>query len=471
MPAATPSVASELAGWLAFLAVPPAVYFFGVAADIDEQAALFAAILAAAVILWVFSLVDEFVPPLAAVVAALFVGLAPPEVALGGFAAPTLVALLGVFALSAAMRESGLSRRVIRAVLARIPDRPFFRRLVMLLGGYGLSPITPSGNNRMAILLPLYRDALADADRPSGTADATALFAATYSGAMLFSPMLPTSKSANLTAVGLLPEQVQQQFVGPFWLVAAAVAAVGVTLWHLGLSAWMFPDSDTPGRDGVVDTGTKGARSVPERSSGQEWIAGAGFAFFLVGVATVSWHHVQPAWIAGTVLVGLLLSGFFGRESFRRQIDWPMLFFLLGVDCMVRIMNHLGLDAALASAVGGLYGFVDGRIERFLLASLVTTLIVRLALPVTAGMLTATVILLPIAATHGIHPWICVFATAVFSDIFFLPYQSSVYLQACSEAGETFDAGRFMAYNRGMNLARVAVAFASIPWWRWLGLV
>jgi hypothetical protein len=34
----------------------------------------------------------------------------------------------------------------------------------------------------------------------------------------------------------------------------------------------------------------------------------------------------------------------------------------------------------------------------------------------------------------------------------------------------TFDEPRFMAYNMQMNLARVAVAFLSIPWWRWLGL-
>ncbi len=462
---------SELVGWFLFLVVPPTVYVAGVSADADEQAALFAAILAGAVMLWIFSLVDEFVPPLAAVVATLFVGLAPPEVALGGFASPTLLALLGVFALSAAMRESGLSRRVIRAVLARVPDRPVFKRLVLLLGGFSLSPITPSGNNRMAILLPLYRDAVSGGGRPAEVAAATALFAATYSGAMLFSPMLPTSKSANLAAVGLLPEQVQEQFVGPFWLLAAAVAAVGVTLWHLGLLGWMFPADSGGGDPSDPPLGPGVAAEPLQRATPAEWIAGAGFAFFLIGVATVSWHHVPPAWIAGVVLVGLLLSGSFGRESFRRQIDWPMLFFLLGVDCLVRIMDHLGLGAALAEAVGGLYGIIDGRIERFVAAGLVTTLVVRLALPVTAGMLTSTVILLPVGAAHGVHPWICVFLTALFSDIFFLPYQSSVYLQACSQAGETFDHGRFMTYNHGMNLARVAVAYASIPWWQWLGLV
>ena len=126
---------------------------------------------------------------------------------------------------------------------------------------------------------------------------------------------------------------------------------------------------------------------------------------------------------------------------------------------------------AIAEATAHLYAFVDGRIERFVLAVLATAIVARLALPVTAGMLVTVVVLLPVASAQEIHPWICVFLAAMFSDIFFMRYQSSVYMQARSQgATASFDEGRFMAYNLWMNLARVAVAFLSIPWWRWLGL-
>jgi hypothetical protein len=110
--------------------------------------------------------------------------------------------------------------------------------------------------------------------------------------------------------------------------------------------------------------------------------------------------------------------------------------------------------------------------ELFILAALATTVVIRLALPVTAGMLVSVVILLPVAESHGIHPWICVFLTAMFSDIWFLPYQSSVYLQVLSQGcGDTYDQRRFLLHNFWMNLARVVVAYASIPWWNWLGLL
>ena len=459
----------DVIGWAAVLAVPPAVSLAGVGAGFAVEASIFTAILTAAVLLWVFSLVDEFIPPIVVVVATLFINLAPPEVALAGFASPAFMTLLGVFALSAAIGISGLARRIMLMLLARLPDRPFFHQFVLLAGGYLLSPITPSGNNRLSLLLPLYSEMLAGLRLPSGGPAATALMAAAYSGAMLMSPMLPTSKSSNIAAVALLPVQTQQEFLGLFWLVAAGVAALGLTLAHLVVSTRLFP--------------TAAGRSLPREEmasmirqlgpvSASEWITLGCFVFFLGGAMPVPWHHVSAAWLAGCVLVVLLVSGVLGREAFRTRIDWAMIMFLLGVDGIVRIIGYLGLDDAIAHLTADGYGFVGTSIISFILAALVTTLLIRLALPVTAGMLVSVVILLPVAAAAGVHPWICVFLTAMFSDIFFFPYQSSVYLQAVSQGlGDTFDEQRFMAYNSRMNVARVVVAFLSIPWWQWLGLL
>ena len=458
----------ELVGWAMTIGLPPLVYFLLLQAEATVQAAITAAICTAMILLWGFSLLDEFIPPLVAMVATLFIGLAPPEVALAGFSSPGLITLLGVFALAAIITTSGLSYRIMLWLLLRLPDRPFFHQLVVLFGGYLLSPITPSGNNRIALLLPLYRDMLEGLRLARGGTAATALMAATFSGAMLMSPMMSTSKSANIAAVNLLPVQIREEFIGLFWLVAAGVAAVGVTLFHGLVSAQLFSSPE--------------AQPLPKRRiaqqlrllgplSSSEWLSVAGFLFFLVGAATYSWHHVPPFLLAGCVLVGLLLSGQFSKQDFRQQIDWPMLFFLLGVDSITRVMDYHGLQSSLAEAIAGYFGFINGRIDLFILAALATTLIVRLALPVTAGMLVSVVVLLPVAAAHGIHPWICVFLTAMFSDIWFLPYQSSVYLQVLFQGcGETFDPPRFFRYNLWMNLARVVVAYASIPWWNWLGL-
>lgn len=460
---------AEMIGWVLLIILPPALFFICKTEGFTTQASLFSAILTATVIMWVFTLVDEFIPPIVAVVAALFIGLAPAPVALAGFSSPGMMTLIGVFALSASIGSSGLSYRFMLWLLYKLPDRPVYQQSAMLMGGYLLSPITPSGNSRLSLLIPLFRDMMEGLKLPKGGKAATALMAATFSGAMLFSPMLSTSKSSNITAVNLMPVQIQEQFLGLYWLLAALVAAVGITLFHLGASRWLFSsEQQAP----LPKDRIRVQLQLLGPMTGGERIALTGFIFFLLACGSVSWHHIQPAWIAGCVLIGLLVSGALGKKAFRDQLDWPMVFFLLGMDGITRILDHLELDTVLAKVMTGWFGFVGGRIELFILAALGTTLLVRLGLPVTSGMLVSAIILMPVAEAQGIHPWICIFMTAMFSDIWFRPYQSSVYTQVLSQGlGAHYDIPGFMRYNQLMNLARVVIVFVSIPYWKWLGLL
>ena len=251
--------------------------------------------------------------------------------------------------------------------------------------------------------------------------------------------------------------------------MAALVAAVGMTLCHLAAVRWLFP-SENPAP--LPKERIRAQLEILGPMTSEERIALAGFAFFLVASASVSLHHVPPSWIAGIVLIVILVSGALGKKEFREQLDWPMVFFLLGMDGITRIMEHLELNAVLAKIMTAWFGFVGGNLWLFVLAALATTLLVRLALPITSGMLVSTIMLLPVAAAQGINPWICVFLTAIFSDIWFLPYQSSQYTQVVSQGFEShYDVPGFMKYNHLMNLARVVVVFMSIPYWKWLGLV
>ena len=464
----SPLTGREIAGWIAAIVLPAGIYFGCVSGGFTTQIALFAAILGMVVVMWLFAIVDEFIPPIIAIVATLFVGLAPPTVALGGFASPSLMTMIGVFALASTIASSGLSYRVMLWVLARLPDRPFWQQTSILLGGMALSPIVPSGNSRLSILLPLYRD-MADGLRlPPRSTALTALMAATLSGALLFSPMMATSKPSSIATLNLLSVQAQHEFSGLFWLVAAGVAMVGLVGFHFLFMRWLLP-AENPNplpkeriREQLQLLGPLGFA---------EWLALGSFVAFLAGTATVSLHHVQPSWIAGCVLVTLLVCGSLGKMDFRKQLDWPMVFFLLGIDGLVRIMSYLKVDALIAKVVSGHLGFIDGSIELFVLAALVITVALRIGLPIAASALISAVILIPVAEANHINPWICIFLAALFSDIWFFPYQSSVWMQAASKGQtEAIDRVQFTRYNQCMNAARVAVAFLSIPYWKWLEL-
>lgn len=464
----SPLTGREIGGWIAAIVLPVGIYFGCVSGGLTTQSALFAAILGMVVVMWVFAIVDEFIPPIIAIVATLFVGLAPPTVALGGFASPSLMTMIGVFALASTIASSGLSYRVMLWLLARLPDRPFWQQTSMLLGGMALSPIVPSGNSRLSILLPLYRD-MADGLRlPPRSTALTALMAATLSGALLFSPMMATSKPSSIATLNLLSVQAQHEFSGLFWLVAAGVAMVGLVGFHFLFMRWLLP-AENP--NPLPKERIRGQLQLLGPLGFAEWLALGSFVAFLAGTATVSLHHVQPSWIAGCVLVTLLVCGSLGKMDFRKQLDWPMVFFLLGIDGLVRIMSYLKVDALIAKVVSGHLGFIDGSIELFVLAALVITVALRIGLPIAASALVSAVILIPVAEANHINPWICIFLAALFSDIWFFPYQSSVWMQAASKGQtEAIDRVQFTRYNQCMNAARVAVAFLSIPYWKWLEL-
>ncbi|WP_175541731.1 SLC13 family permease [Polaromonas sp. YR568] len=467
--AAKPVSTREVVGWLGVVLVPPAIYFLSSMNGLVVEAAVFLAILSATVLMWLFNLADEFVPPLVAITAVLIVGLVPSEIALAGFSSRTLTTLVGVYALAAVISASGLSYRFMLWLLIRLPDTPFWHQAALLLSGYILSPIMPSGNARLSLVLPFYRDMIDGLNLPAQSKSATALMAATFSGAMLFSPMLLTSKSSNLTAFGMLPVQLQDQFQGLFWFVAAGVAALTVTAAHLVVVRLCFGRSvqaALPKARLEKQLALLGPVTKPEKA------ALTGFLFFLIGAGTAGWHQISPAWLAAFLLVGLLVMGLLSKKDFQQKIDWPMIFFLLSLDGLSRAITYLGLDTALAQSAGNLFDFVDGRMIWFIPVALVVTLLLRLVLPITAGMVVAAVILIPIGQAQFINPWVVVFLTAMFSDIWFVPYQSSQYLQVQgSGLDRYYKHTDFLRYNHWMNLSRLLAAYLSIPYWEWLGLV
>ena len=456
-------------GWLMASALPLAVFLLAESNGFTRYASIFIAIICAVIVMWAFAIVDEFIPPVVAVVAAILTGLAPTSTALSGFSSPAFLTLLGVYALSGTIIQSGLSYRVVLLLQRALPISASSNQLVLLLSGYLLSFSTPSGNNRISLLLPVAKDMMASLKLGPKSSQATGLLAATFGGAMLFSPMLAASKSANITAVSLLPDAIQERFLGFYWLYCAIFCAVGITAVHLYSMRRLFPKLEIQ----PVDKGTLNTQiACLGKMRTEERIAAWAFALFILFCITYSFHQINISIISGILLISLLLFGVYSKMDFRGITDWPMIFFLLGVDSMMNIMAYLKLDQALATSVQGLYQFIDGRLWLFITSAGITILIIRLALPLSAGMLTAFAILLPVAVQQDVHPWICLFVCAIFSDIWFLPYQSSVYLQLRSTIPQSLYLEKeFFKYNLFLNIGRIAIVFASIPWWNYLGLV
>ena len=456
-----------LAGWGFTLILPPILFALGSMADLSVQACIYLSIIGVVITMWVFAVVDLFLPPLLALICVLFIGLAPPSVVLAGFSSPSFVTLLGVFGLAAMLVESGLSTRVLLWLLLRLPDGSPWRQAALLLFGLVLSV---GGNpvSRVLLLMPAFRDLNQGLRLVPGSLATTALFAGAYGGAMLFTSTFASGKSATISVIGLLPAHQQTHISGLLWIGAASLSTLLLALTHfLSVQRQFRSDESAPvDRRLLADRlALLGPMGLPEK------LTALGFFIFLAGSLTTSLHQVPPSAVAGAVLVMLLVTGVMSRINFQKSIDWSLIVFLVSVDCLIRVMDYLGLATPLGSALGGASMLVQGRVINFLLLALTVVLSVRLLLPIPAGMLISAVVLLPIAQAEGVHPFICIFAIVVFSDIWFFRHQNEVYLMGIAETGPfRLNEAAFMRHNMVMNLARITVVFASIPMWRWMGL-
>lgn len=455
-------------GWTLMLLVPPLVYLLCVDRNLSVQSSIFCSILSAMILLWIFELVDEFVPPVLAMVAILFVGLAPTSVAMGGFSSPTLMTLLGIFALAAAVSTSGLSLRVLLWLLTRLPNRPASHRNTFLGVGVLLSQVVSSQSSRLTLMMPAYRDCVENLRYVRQSRLMTALFISTMCGATMMAALVVTGKSSNMAGMALLPEEVREQYVGLKWLWGAGMAAVVLFAAHLLVTRWMVKGLS------MEPPSTQSMRLQLQAlgpMSGREKSAAAGFMFLMVGMLTQPLHQIQPPWLAGSVLVGLLMSGAMTRMDFQRRIEWTSIMLLLATDSVMRVMNYLGLQETLATTVGAVVGAASGQPYLFVAKALLLTMVVRLVLQGSSGFLVSSVILLPLAANAGLSPWCCIFLVALFSEIVLLPYQNQFIKQlALTGEFEEIDSRLFWRHIHLSNLARVVAGFASVPWWQWLGL-
>ena len=195
---------------------------------------------------------------------------------------------------------------------------------------------------------------------------------------MLFRPMMVTSKSSNIAAITVLPSQLQAEFGGFFWLVAAAVAAATITAAHLIVVRGPLSD-ELANHDVAGDVRQRLADMGP--ASPSEWVAAGSFVFFLLGIATVPWHHVKPPYLAGCVLLALLVTGTLRKARLPAPGRLADDLLPTGIDSLMRVMDHLGWFQAPARVMRRWFDFIDGEVGLLLLATLLVTATLRLVLP------------------------------------------------------------------------------------------
>ncbi len=455
-------------GWAATLLLPMAVILgsghFGLAVELK----LFLAIMSATVSMWVFRLVPEFVPGFFAVLSITLAGLAPVHVVLSGFSSPGFFMAMSVLGLSAVVTASGLSLRVLLLLLRHTPHNQFWYELNLMLVGAVLTPIVPSGNGRVALVTPMLNDMLHTIHCARGGRAATRLSAAAFTGATLFSGIFLSSKSANFVVFGMLSVQLQEQFNWLYWLFAGSVSGIVMLLVYLVVSHSMFRNKDAlPLSSQVVDLQLK----VLGPMSMKEWAAVAGVVVFGIVVATSSVHKIAPAWLALAILYGLLLFSFLRQEEFRELIDWPFLMFLGGLTGLLNAMLYLRVDKIIGTQLAWTTSLMRGNLDVFILMLTGIILTMRFVLPINLTMVISAAVFMPIASLSGINPWFVGFIILTIGECWFFAYQNASYTLFRKMSGKPYAERNFLILNVLTTLIKLVGIYASVPFWRHLGIL
>lgn len=460
----------QAVGWFMAIVLPLLVLFYGRDLGLDRETSVFLAIFSATVVMWVFELVDEYIPGLFAVLMTLALGLAPAKTVLAGFASDGFFMAMSILGLGTVVVLSGLSFRFLLWLLRYLPNTTNGHNLGLLLTGILLTPIVPSINARAVLVAPFLIDMVETVKFKFQGKAATRLAVAAFTGATLLSACFMTSRSVNFVIFGLLAPQQQDHFQWVYWLFAAAAAAIAMLLIYFIAVSLAFPSRETPQLSKEqVEIQLSLLGSIKNR----EWAAIAGVLIFALGVITTSVHNIQPPWMGMAILYSLLLFGSLRKNEFREKTDWPSLIYLGSLIGILNVFSYFGLDKLISGHLAVLGEVMRTDFRLFVTILFGVVLALRFVIPNTATIALCATIFMPLAGQAGVNPWVIGFILLLLGDMWLLAYQCPHYQQfqeLIREKG-VYDPKAFLKFNLFMNVVRLVAIYASIPFWTWLGLL
>ena len=459
----------EITGWLLALILPP-LTFYATAGQLDLSARLYLGIFVATVVMWVFRLVADFIPGIFALVATLVLDLVPQSVVLSGFASDGFFMAMSILGLSAVITASGLSYRAMLVVLKSLPSTPFWNNFGIMATGLILSPVVPSINGRIALVTPLLIDMIEALKLKFGGKAATRMAVSAFTGVGVMSATFLTSKSVNFVVYGLLPVHIQEEFSWFHWLTGGLVCGGVMLALNLICIPLFFRTDERPSLSKEIVAAQLDLLG-PVRA--REWASIFGIGIFALGVMTVSLHKIQPPWMALILLFFLRAFNFLRGSEFRDKIDWSFLMYLAGLVGMVAAMNALGLSKFLAQHLGWLGDLMRSNFMLFVLVLTLVLFAIRVIAPINAAVSISAAILMPLADLNGVNPWLVGFVILVMCEHWFFPYQCSYFVQFenLTKHKRVYDHAQFMMFNTVSTLFRLAGIYASIPFWKSMGLL
>lgn len=395
-------------------------------------------------------------------------GLVDAGVALAGFASETWLLVFAVLAIGAAVGSTGLLYRIALGALARTPRGFGWRCTALAAVGAAVTPTLPNATSRMALAAPLVRE-LAEAlgYRPGGRA-ATGLALAALVGFGQMSGLFLTGSSVGLLVHGLLPPAVRAEFGFGAWFVAAL--PLYAVLFACSLTTVIYRHRSIPAGSGSADRLAL-QQAVLGPMGSREWVCLVVLVLLIAGFLSEPTHGIHAAWLGVAALAALVVAGVLDAGILRSGVNWTFLIFFGVVTSTAGVFSTLQIDRWLAGALADPVAAIATSSLGFCLALTLGGFALSFLVRWQAAAPLLTLVAIPVAAPLGVHPFLVALLSLVSTQVWFLPYQSTVYLALYHGSGELFShaGARPLAILWG-PFVLLAVA-AAVPVWQGMGLL
>lgn len=464
---------ASIIGWLLVSIVPFLLYYLGQRAGIDPKILYFSGIIADAVIMWVFDLVPAFVPPLFSILLIILFDVAQPKVALSGFSSGTFFMCLSIFGISALMTKSGLAYRLSLNLLLLVPPTRSWCSFILFFLGALLSPIVPSRNGRLSIAGSFLVELMGMIKAGKRDERATQFMVSAMYGAALMTPVFLTGSSLNLIMYGMFDEQNRYTYQWLYWLLVASVPGLLLFGAFVVVSGIFFRSA---GQVQISKDVIREQKRIIGPMSRMEFGTLLTILSLVVLIPTLKLHKVDIPWLMLTVSTILLIFGMIGQKEFRSAIDWPILILIGAVLAWTPVISLIGLDSVIASALSEVASYMKSEFHSFVAILCLAVVVARLFLPIQPVVIIFATITLPIAIGAGMSPWPIAFILLTMSDATIFPYQNLLHLQldgslAQHSMKDALDDAKILWFEVLMIALRVAVIYASIPFWKYLNVL
>jgi CRP-like cAMP-binding protein/di/tricarboxylate transporter len=401
-------------------------------------------------------------------------GIVEPRVALSGFASSTWVLVVSVLAVGAAIASTGLLYRL--ALWAVAHARAGFSGQVLALGLAGLlvGPSVPNATGRVTLIAPAATELVEALGYAPGSRAAAGLAMATLMGfGQMVAPFL-TSSSTAVLVFAVLPESARVDLNWATWALRAAPTHVLLFLGLMAAVLWLYRPrpGETPLHSASREPyGLALQRALLGAPSPSELIALTAALALLAGFVAQPLHGLEPAWVGVLAMLALGAAGLLSLADLR-AVNWSFALLFGILASMSEVFARVGLDRWVAGLATATVGSLADQPLLFVAVLTLACYAISLVLRWQAAAPLLTIGLSPLAMASGLNPWIVALVTIVACNGFFLPYQSTVYLALFHGTG-----GRLFAHAQARpaalayGLVTLLALCASIPVWRWMGLM